>query len=69
MEQIVEISDKIHKLNAMLLTCSYAIGNRELFSNGPQSIAVVLDYIGGELETCCRSLEKMTRMQSEDSLP
>lgn len=68
MEQIVEISDKMRQLDAMLLTCSYAIGNRELFSNGPQSIAMVLDYIGCELEKCCRSLEEMTKIQCEDIL-
>lgn len=60
MNGIVELSDKLRQLNAMLLTCSFAMGNRDAFCNGPKSVAIVLDYIGAELDRCCICLEKMS---------
>ena len=67
MEKLMKLSEKMRHLNAMLLTCSYAIGNRELFGEGPQSIALVLDYIGAELEECCVGMENLSKMQCEDN--
>ena len=67
MEKLTELSDKMRRLDAMLLTCSYAIGNRDLFGEGPQSIALVQDYIGAELEACCAGMENLSKMQCEDN--
>ena len=58
-QKIVKIGNRLRGIEAAVQTVSFAIGNREIFGDATQNIAVTLDSICAELKICCEMVESL----------